>query len=221
MVDFRSLEPTVRTYALVGRFLDRWALLETALSGAIAAALNVNNIAKYILAANIGFRNKTYILRALCSISYLDDRDKEIAENMINVVANLYGHRNIIAHETFVPSTKTDGVEFLVLKARGKFSAPEADWSVEHFDNLDASLIAHATGLDSLTKKLNQARKIPANSLAAIIALSSAILPPPSEEALELGSLGLLFPHPPTDHTSATTAASPETETETAPSERE
>ena len=218
MVRFQSLDPETRAFALVGRFLQTWASMEWAIGTAIATPLQVNKMTEYILVRNLSFTNKINVLKCLCQISHLSDSDKKQTEDLLNAILGMVNYRNTIAHDLFKPSGKNDGVEFMTMRARGKISFPDADWSAAQFELMDIALAAAATRLDALSAKLKAARRISANALADLV---SAIPDLPTEGFSGPGSLDHLAPQPPEPHPSATTPSTPETEIETPPSGQE
>jgi hypothetical protein len=215
MIDFRSLDRETRTVALVGRFLQLWALLETTIGNAIGAALRLNKIQEYVLTRNIGFTNKTYVLSALCSVSQLDYREQKECRLLLQAIRNFSGNRNIVAHDVFIDYERTDGVEFLLVRAKGKIDFPDMQWSVDHFEKLFLSLMDFQHAINKLETKLRHAKRPDANALAALLA---SIPSEPTEEPIGLGSLGRLIRPLPTDHSLETNPANPETDPETPPS---
>lgn len=218
MIDFGALDRDTRTIALVGRFLQLWATMENLLGQSIGTALNLTNLARFIIAANIGFTNKLFVLGALCSVSSLPDEEKKAADKLIGQIQSIYGLRNIVAHENFRSSEASDGVEFLAMKAKGKVAFPDADWSVEYFQSLFDRLSLYIFNLDALNKRLSKAKILSPNTLAQLLAGIPAV---PTEGFSGLGLLDLLGRPPQADHTSATTAPTPETDAKTHPSPQE
>lgn len=218
MIDFHALDHDTRTVALVGQFLQLWAVMEQALGGAIGAALELTHSSRFIMMANIGFLNKIYTLGAICRFSNLTTEDIDDAKNMLNQIQNLYGQRNIVAHTVFTKSDESDGVKFLAWRARGKLSFPPADWSISDFTICFDKMTEFMKGLLKLEYQLKHSKRIPANSLAALLA--AAPYPPTGGFP---GAVGLAAPFHPlqADHTSATSAANRETDSKTPPSLRE
>ena len=86
MIDFRSLDRETRTVALVGRFLQLWASLETSIGSAIGSALRLTKLQEYVLTRNSGFINKTYIIGALCSVAELDDAEEKDCRSLLQEI---------------------------------------------------------------------------------------------------------------------------------------
>ncbi len=218
MTDFRSLDPKTRAFALAGRFLQSWASMEWEIGAAIATALNVNKITEYILAQNLSFTKRIFVLRCLCQISHLPDIDKEFANKLLGAIQGTYGYRNNVAHDLFRPSDKHDGVEFMTVRARGKVSFPEANLSVADFNLMDIAIIMATQRLEELNKKLKAARRISPN---AFLNLLSAIPDVPTQASPERGDPDHPSPPLPTPQMLATSLANLGKETETPPSEQE
>jgi hypothetical protein len=208
MIDFRSLDRETRTVALVGRFLQLWASLETAIGYAIGTVLGVSSLQQFVLTRNTSFTNKTYMLGAFCSVSSLTDADKEEIKSILNEIRQFYKNRNIIAHEFFVDSKDTDGVEFLVMRARGKIDFPEEIWSIEIFEEHYHSIMTYSFRVNEINNKLENIGRLP---LAALAAISLAPYEP-TEVTPGLGSLGLHILQPPADQPLDKTSANPEIE---------
>ena len=209
MTDIRSLDADNRTFALVGRFLQAWALMESQMSHAIAKALGLTDLQEVVLQKNTQFRDKTNILKTLVAMSYFGETE---AARLIKLIGQIYDYstnRNMMAHDLFMPSEKTDGVEFLVVKARGTLQFPTVDWTVDDFHDAYALLLSYRLEMESLRNRLHAF-----TSLAA--ALSAPVSP-----SLGLGGLGfpgLLSPPDPTLQSSGTGPATDHTAAQTPPS---
>jgi hypothetical protein len=114
MIDFRSLDRETRSIALVGRFLELWASMEWAVGRAISKSLGLSTMQMFVLMKNVQFLNKLHILGAIIELSSLSVDDLKRFRSIIGLTQNLYGSRNIVAHEMFIPSDITDGVMSLL-----------------------------------------------------------------------------------------------------------
>jgi hypothetical protein len=211
MIDFRSLDRETRTVALVGRFLQLWSAMEVAIGRAIGTALGSNNLEQFILLKNISFTQKLNILGALCYVSRLSFDERENAKQLLTDIFNCYFRRNHVAHDQFVASKDTDGVEFIVIRARReKVTMPSVDWSIADFESNFSEIVRFSLAIAELSKKLR--RSLSTNALAELAATLSYA---PTEGYTGLGSLGLLFPQPlapqPLDRTPPTPETDPET----------
>ncbi len=125
MTDFRSLDPTVHSCALVGNFLALWANMEAKIRDAIAKALGLSDIQSAIVSANIQLRDKVHILRTAVDLSPIRpqsevSRFKSVLQSILDYAPT----RNMMAHDMFGPSEDGSGVEFMVVKAKGKLQFP-------------------------------------------------------------------------------------------------
>jgi hypothetical protein len=59
-----------------------------------------------------------------------------------------------VAHNLFVPSETSDGVEFVVVRARGKLNFPKNDWSVAKFEEIQEEIGEFSNELESLRENL-------------------------------------------------------------------
>ncbi len=134
MSDFDELDPETRSFALVGQFLQAWSVMEASLHAAIGAALAIEDTKLDILCANIRFRDKVHILATLVDIQpYFAAPDKEQFRKDLREIADYAGTRNMMAHDPFHADASGKGVEFLMVKAKGKFDLPNVVWSAEKF----------------------------------------------------------------------------------------
>src|SRR6478672_4856988 len=86
-IDFRSLDQRTRAVALVGRYLQLWALMEMAIDDAIAKISKMDNIQNWVLSANIQFHSKINILNTLLDLSKVADREKKKLTDKLNDMA--------------------------------------------------------------------------------------------------------------------------------------
>jgi hypothetical protein len=188
--------------------------MEVAIGRAIGTALGSNNLEQFILLKNISFTQKLNILGALCYVSRLSFDEREKAK-LLTDIFNCYFRRNHVAHDQFVASKDTDGVEFIVIRAkREKVTMPSVDWSIADFESHFSEIVRFSSAIAELSKKLR--RSLSSNALAELLA---APLPyAPTEGYTGLGSLGLLFPQPPAPQPLDRTPPTPETDPEIPPS---
>jgi hypothetical protein len=127
---FTSLDRETRTVSLVGYFLQFWSVLESNLNHAIEHALDLKMVQGAIVTKNIQLRDKIHMLKTLVDVRGMHvERLKKVLDD----VATLSGDRNMIAHDMFMADDEGDGVQFIVVKAKGKLSFPETRWSIVHF----------------------------------------------------------------------------------------
>jgi len=64
-MDLSTLDQETRCFVLLGQFFHTWANMERALHAATGYALNIDATKVQILAVNIDFENKLYIINTL------------------------------------------------------------------------------------------------------------------------------------------------------------
>jgi hypothetical protein len=155
MTDFLSLDKETRAHALVGSFLQTWAVMEGELDATIAEALGIHSLQELILCKNVQLSARIHILRTLVSISTLQETEKQRINKILNKLSEQYViYRNIVAHNLFVPTETGDGVEFVVVRARGKLNFPKNDWSVAKFEEIQEEIGEFSNELESLRENL-------------------------------------------------------------------
>ncbi len=132
MIDFKSLSPEIRAYALIGQFLKCWSDLEQQIHEAIGAALGLDETRRYILCANLQLKDKVNVLRTLVQQSSFPLDVKECINKELTAILD-YPYRNMIAHDAFGPDLSGDGVVFLPVKAKKEFSRLRDIWSIDKF----------------------------------------------------------------------------------------
>lgn len=157
MTNFTTLDPETRAYALVGKFLFKWALMEGQIKSALGKALDLDNIKTSIIVANIQFRDKIHILRTALHYAdvTIDDRDR--LKTVLQKVANYSAVRNMMAHEMFGPA-ENGGVEFLVIKAKGEIKLPKEEWSVTQFEEAYKKLDHYSAEIKNIRRAIDYAR---------------------------------------------------------------
>jgi hypothetical protein len=152
MTDFKSLDPEIRAYALVGQFLKRWSELETRIHEAIGAALGIDETRRYILCANLHLKDKIHVLQSLVHQSSFSSEVKEETNKELTAILN-YTKRNMIAHDAFDPDPEGDGVVFLPVKARQTFSRPRERWSIAKFEEEGQTISGFSENVTRLKAK--------------------------------------------------------------------
>ncbi len=213
---FRSLDPHTRSLALVGSYLQAWAIMELHLDGAIAKGLALTGIQQYVLRSEMSFQSKINVMRSLVHSSFLVEKTKDYFDKALNHMAGHANNRNIIAHYAFASSQTNDGVLFVVSKSKGKIEFPEFDWPIGKFIQEEDNISKCSEIMQELTAKIDA---IPDTPLAALIMGAWRVRDALIQSAPNLGfggpgPLDLLSPLSPTDRTSATNVANPETASE-------
>jgi len=193
-------------YQLVGEFMFHWAYLETRINNAINSILEIDGGDALILTANITVRDKIHILQTMAHF-YLGPEAVADANALFKQIGTASGNRNLVAHNVFLPHKK--GIEFQVVKAKGKLSFPGILWTKEQFALRFAEMCILADEVTALAKTVARWRsriKNPPNALNALAMRSTA-----DSEPRGLLSFLDLLPQP--DPSSQ--RASPETEAQT------
>ena len=207
MTDFHKLDSDTRAIALVGRFLQSWAFMEEGLHAAIAKALNLNQLQRYIVTANIQLRDKIHILRTLLHyIPINPPSDIERFDKMLEDIAKYSSKRNMMAHNAFGPSENGTAVQFILTQAKGKLEFPPSVWGAKEFGAAFSKINDFTNGLEELQNKITSAKV----TEALMKALQEPI-PAPSG----LGLASLLHPQPQSPQNLDTSEAIPKRDDET------
>lgn len=87
-------------------------------------------------------------------MSILDPGEKKHFDSVLVELEKFANTRNVIAHCSFGPMEKGDGVTFNYFKAKSKFEIPDWNWSITDFDAADEKLNGICHELDALEGKL-------------------------------------------------------------------
>lgn len=140
-IDFKSLDPYLRAVALVGQYLQQWSSLESALNVAIGHAFGLTIVQEAIITKNMQLRDKLHALKTV--LDFVEPDDPEGYSDTLTEIGNLMTkERNILAHEPFWQDEEGDGVQFIIVRARGKLSFPNTRWSIEDFETKYAKLFS-------------------------------------------------------------------------------
>lgn len=178
---FHDLPPIIRSYALVGHYLNSFAIMEASLNEVIACAIGLSQVQKAVLCKNISLRDKTKIARTMLSLALLSDKDKKLYDKAIVSIAGHSTDRNMVAHDLFDVDETGDGVEFFVTKAHGKLEFPETKWSVDTVEEKSEELLSLSSTLRECSRQLKHAEII-----AALLATPD---PQPPSGAPPIGGL--------------------------------
>jgi hypothetical protein len=192
--------PWNECYALVGRFMNTWAFLENTMNAGIAKILGMERIEGVIATVNMQVRSKVHIIKTLIDLRGSPKEWVAASNKTMNEISAMADLRNTVAHTAFGPHDSGEGVEFIVMKAKGKLVFPDTIWSREQFETHYSDMERLTEELKGLTAKL-QATRIIAKVAGALSsgqpqppALQNALLPllqgfpgspgptPPSEE---------------------------------------
>lgn len=180
MNEFRKLAPHMRSLALVGGFLQHWALVESKLNQILIKAIGIDDITGLIVVKNIQLRDKIRIINSAIRLSFILEDDYVKYRKLIKDINEFSAKRNIIAHELFL-SSGDEHVEFLITKANDGLKFPTEIWSIDTFSDHFITMSRFVDELDDLLSKLTQAT------------LTKDLLTSQNREPIAgLGSLGIL-----------------------------
>lgn len=164
MDQFLKLEPDLRAWALVGRFLHDWAFVEEQLGNVIAKALNLTSVQTAILGANLTFKAKIDIAKSVLEITFFSKKtDKESFSKTLKDIADFYTRqRNLIAHVPFGPSDDSAAVQFLQIKAKGELKFLSLSYSLKDFEELYNKMNVFCKRLDALESVVSNSALIDA-----------------------------------------------------------
>lgn len=207
---FAELHPIVRTYALVGAYLQSWSIMESKLNKTLGRALGLSNLQSVIVSRNIQMRDKIHITKSLLHLEVFNETERATYLAVANRIVTLSQERNIVAHDLFYADDNGDGVSFFVMKAKGPLAFPDVRWAIKDFADKTEELFNVGLDLDKL------------GSLMGRLKLAKALAEHPPTGMF--GGLGLLGLHP--LHTQDTPGlglldATPQTDDETPPSSDE
>lgn len=140
--------------ALVGTFLQEWAYLESALNLALENALKMDTLTFIIIRANIQLRDKIHIVKALINLLPLSEALRSDYCKTVEKIGDLSRKRNMMAHDAFGNSSKCDGVQFYVYKAKERLAIPETHWSIADFKREIQNLEGHRIAILKIAKEL-------------------------------------------------------------------
>lgn len=166
-------------YKLVGQFMGIWASLESSVNDGVGKLLGMDTLEATIATANMQFRSKIHILKAVvhlrCGLSEWGKaaiKDIEEADTLADT------WRNIVAHNGFVPHG--DGVRFLIVRARGKLDFPKITRSHVDFLVVGKRLGDLAARIDEIVARVAGMKDI---SLSDLVALWPTLSQPQQENA--------------------------------------
>jgi hypothetical protein len=199
-----------QAYKLVGQFMSLWSILESSVNEGVGKLLGMDTLEATIATANMQFRSKIHILKAVVHLRCgMSDWGKAAIKSIETAGTLADTWRNIVAHNAFVPHG--DGVKFLIVKAKGKLDFPETIRSETDFLIVGRNLGDLAKRIDDIVARV-AAMKGGKMSLSDLVSLWSTSPPPPQENANYLSPLlqGYLGFAPPTNEEYPQTPQEPE-----------
>lgn len=198
---FDELDPSLRAQALVGYFLQVFALMESGINDAIGKALGLSPLQTIIVAKNVQFSSKIHILRTALPYTSLSESERIEFHKTLGTILNYAPTRNMVAHDLFSPAKGIKGVNFHVTKAKGKLDFPETIWDIEKFQAEAKQLLIWSGEIERLKSAITEKEKaqgLLANALLRWSSLPSYGLSGQAPEGLpSLLPQGLLGSLPP------------------------
>jgi hypothetical protein len=151
-------DPLARACELVGRFLYRFARVESRLDEAITKLFKLDHETARIVATNIDFFKKRNIV--LCAVKHQNSNAATPIEGMdttFSAIANQNDARNIVAHSAFEPDPN-DGVRFKRTVATTELQILDPHWTEENFKQHFTTLEALERDLEEVVRKLEPDR---------------------------------------------------------------
>jgi hypothetical protein len=196
---FAPLDATNKACLLVGQFMWRWALLESAVNGAYRKLLKLKGVEGHIATANITLRDKVAAVRTVVHIACQPDTEKrpeeaewwKAADRDLIAITTMNGNRrNVVAHNLF-GGHESGGVDFLIIKAKGKFAVPDVVWTPEDFDAVFLEIDHLCIRVREITEHIEKRRAAVSDLLSQ--AVNWFALPPPPEPMPAPELLGGLY----------------------------
>jgi hypothetical protein len=131
MTDAKRDDPLRVACELVGRFQYHFSKIEKALDAGIAKVFSLNDGASTVLVANIDFKKKVDVIKAMATLQFRDDGslDKLLSE----ILGINSPHRQTVIHSTFEPHD-AGAVKFeRVTTNSGKLKVDNSIWTAEDF----------------------------------------------------------------------------------------
>lgn len=206
-----SREATNKAYRLVGEFMQSWSFVENELNRGIAKLAGLGTLEAVVLRSNMGVRDKIHALKTLLYMFSLE-ADRNAAVALLNTAASMSESRNMIAHTMFWAHEK-GGVEFAVVKAKGKLDFPRTVWGEAMFKEKFVAMAKLQVAIKSAVNKAARIRTMAGGGSAENPFRNALTMQPPSEGLLGLGALSSLFL--PAQDSPGSPTPSPQTEPQT------
>lgn len=140
---FTEMEPTVRAWALVGFYIQQFAMLEARIDDTLAELLDLGPVASMIVNRNVTLADKVRILRSLADLVYsagiantplADPEGKATMDRSLVSIQRHLEERNMVAHAAFrAEETSCNGAVFYTARANSKAKFELVRWPIETF----------------------------------------------------------------------------------------
>ncbi|WP_018857820.1 hypothetical protein [Rhizobium sp. 42MFCr.1] len=154
MDDYSRLDDETVCFALIGRFMFHWSVLEHAVDQALGNALNLDYMQMTVLSDHIKFMDKLKILTGAITLATFDASQRKSYHSTIDSLMPLYRDRNIVAHHQFGPLSGKRGVTFFTKQTKKTVTLTEEFWAVEECVARFVKLGEAAHAIHELSKSL-------------------------------------------------------------------
>lgn len=152
-VDLRAIKQPVQAWALVGIYLQAFAMLEWAVADLMAKLMNLTDTQSSILRTNMPFAQKVMTARTLSSFGIGDKVLAERAEKALKDLVDTHAsERNFIAHTMF--GAAENGVQFARVKAKKVFQQDMLHMTVEDIERKCRILLELDDEIRDITRKI-------------------------------------------------------------------
>ena len=146
-----------RSYMLVGKFMEQWAIAELQVDYAIAKALKLNDPQSLLFSSTLRVSQKLDVLKVLIDASQLEPDERARFKKHMGKLSNLSGDRNKIAHALFIPTRNGNEVFFVTTALKdGELKSPQFAWSEEQFHSRYERLKNLADKFEELGERLEE-----------------------------------------------------------------
>ena len=130
MNDAKRNDPLSVACELVGRFQYHFSKIEKALDAGITKVFSLNDGASTVLVANIDFKKKADVVKAMAALQFKDDGS---LDKLLSEILGNSPHRQTVIHSTFEPHD-AGAVKFVrVTTNSGKLKVDDTIWTAEDF----------------------------------------------------------------------------------------
>ena len=143
------------SFALVGRYMQSFSLLEKNIADAIQGILDIESVERFVLVDPIPFNGKLNILESFAEWhSSVDEHWRHEARKLIKRMRSVSDDRNLLAHSVFVPLEHEVGLMFHRSGARNQAVHGSERWSLRDGEEKIGRIATLSTDLKTFTENL-------------------------------------------------------------------
>lgn len=155
---FEEIQQPYQAYALVGLYLQQFALMEFSLGRLMAALLKLDTTQAQIITANMEFSAKAHTCRGLFKIAFPNEKD---ADKLLADLVNKHAaRRNVMAHSVFFAAQANHGLELHKVRAKGELKRETENASAVDIIREAGLLVGVGEYLDTLAEKATEQRDL-------------------------------------------------------------